>query len=111
MSQPAAREGDDVLHKGSKGAILSGYSTVLIGNRPAAREGDPVAHGKGKEPIVEGEPTVLIGGRPAARVGDHVACEGAVAEGCESVRIGLIPQGACLQAASQEGQAFVQAIE
>ncbi|MCG6118317.1 MAG: PAAR domain-containing protein [Aquimonas sp.] len=111
MSQPAAREGDDVLHKGGKGAILIGCSTVLIGTRPAAREGDPVAHGKGKEPIIEGEPTVLIGGRPAARIGDHVACEGAVAEGCESVRIGLTLQGACLQTASQEGDAFVQAVE
>lgn len=111
MSQPAARQGDEVLHKGAKGPILSGLGTVLIGRKPAARQGDLVAHGKGEEAIVEGEPTVLIGGQPAARLGDLVACEGAIAEGCDSVRIGLNPQGACLKRASDSGTPFVQAVE
>lgn len=109
MAQPAARIGDQGLHKGgAPGAVLSGSPDVRIGGAPAARKGDTVQHGKGKEPIVQGEPTVRFNGRLAARLGDELGCEGVIIQGCASVRIGLHPQGACLQRAAQSGAALVQ---
>ncbi|ODV19214.1 MAG: hypothetical protein ABT27_11845 [Lysobacteraceae bacterium SCN 69-25] len=48
---------------------------------------------------------------PAARVGDRIGCGGAIQTGCDTVLIGLTPQGRCLQSASDEGSAFVQAME
>ena len=111
MGQPAARINDSGLHKKASGVVREGSATVLIGQQPAARQGDLVQHNTGTEPIVEGEPTVLIGGQPAARVGDKLACGGAIQSGCASVLIGLTPQGHCLKAASDDGAAFVQAVE
>jgi uncharacterized Zn-binding protein involved in type VI secretion len=111
MGQPAARISDPGLHKKASGVVLEGFAPVLIGNLPAARQGDLVQHNSGTEPIVEGEPTVLIGGQPAARVGDKLACGGAIQSGCSTVLIGLTPQGNCLQSASDDGAAFVQAVE
>nr|WP_263145048.1 PAAR domain-containing protein [Pseudomonas sp. RIT-PI-AD] len=110
MGQPAARVGDAALHNQAEGAILQGEPSVLIGGLLAARVGDLVKHNKGEEPIVEGEPTVLIGGRPAARVGDRVACQGAIAVGCNSVWIGLNRQGECLKSAGEEGIPFVKTL-
>ncbi|TRX73074.1 hypothetical protein FM069_19285 [Pseudomonas mangiferae] len=111
MGQPAARMGDVALHKQAEGAILQGEPSVLIGRLPAARVGDLVRHNHAEEPIVEGEPTVLIGGRPAARLGDLVACQGAIAVGCDSVWIGLNRQGECLKSAGDHGTALVRSDE
>jgi uncharacterized Zn-binding protein involved in type VI secretion len=109
MAQPAARIGDQGLHKGgAPGGVLSGSADVRIGGASAARKGDAVQHGKGKEAIIEGEPTVRINGRLAARLGDALSCDGVIIQGCASVRIGLHPQGACLQRAAQSGAALVQ---
>jgi uncharacterized Zn-binding protein involved in type VI secretion len=58
-NQPAARAGDNGTCVGPLNAIEQGSSTVRIGNQPAARSGDPMVHG-GK--IVKGYPSVLIGG-------------------------------------------------
>ncbi|MBN8742126.1 MAG: hypothetical protein BGP24_18170 [Lysobacterales bacterium 69-70] len=111
MGQPAARITDAGLHKKAAGAVVNGFPEVLIDGQPAARQDDLIQHGNSTEPIVEGEPTVLIGGRPAARVGDRIGCGGAIQTGCDTVLIGLTPQGRCLQSASDEGSAFVQAME
>ncbi len=107
MAQPAARMHDDVAHQRGAGLILEGAPTVRIGGQPAARMGDRVRHNKGIEPITEGEPSVRLAGRPAARVGDEVACHGVIAQGCPTVRIGRDKDEACMQAAADEGAAFV----
>lgn len=111
MGQPAARITDPAIHTQGEGAVLKGCPTVLIGKLPAARQGDLVQHNTGTEPIVEGESTVLIAGQQAARMGDKIGCGGVVLSGDETVWIGLTPQGRCLKAASDEGAAFVQAVE
>lgn len=105
--QDAARVDDAVAHIGGKGAVLSGSPNVRVGGAQAARKGDTVEHNKGIEKIIEGEPTVLINGMPAARVGDQVACEGRIAVGCASVRIGLHPLGECVRKAGEAGAALV----
>ncbi|TDR47462.1 putative Zn-binding protein involved in type VI secretion [Tahibacter aquaticus] len=111
MGQPAARITDAGLHKKGAGVVLKGFAKVLIGGQPAARQGDLIQHNSSSEPIVEGEPSVLIGGQPAARVGDKIGCGGAIQSGCTTVHIGLSAQGRCLQSASDDGSAFVQAVE
>jgi len=90
---PAARITDSVAHRAS-GNIIEGSPNVRIGRQclPAARVGDKVQHGHGVCVITEGEPTVRINGQWAARVTDDVSCEGSIASGCDSVRIGK-PRG------------------
>jgi uncharacterized Zn-binding protein involved in type VI secretion len=110
MAQPAARVGDLVAHKGKvPGLILEGSPDVRIGGMPAARLGDLVQHAKAVETLAQGEPTVRINGKIAVRLGDEVNCTGVVVAGCASVRIGLHPQGRCLQAAARQGSALVEA--
>lgn len=105
--QDAARVDDTVAHIGGKGAVLSGSPNVRVGGAPLARKGDTVGHNKGFEKIIEGEPTVLINGLPAARVGDLVGCEGRIAVGCGSVRIGKHALGECVRAAGEAGAPIV----
>ena len=92
---PAARIADMTAHGG---AIVSGYTNVLIGFMPAARVGDmhtcPIISGLIPHvggPIIMGSATVLIGNMSAARVGDPAVCTGppdAIALGCMTVMIG-----------------------
>jgi uncharacterized Zn-binding protein involved in type VI secretion len=98
---------DAIAHIGGKGAVISGSPNVRVGGAALARMGDSVQHNKGFEKIVEGEPTVLINRMPAARVGDRVACEGRIAVGCTSVRIGKHALGECVRQAGESGAAIV----
>jgi uncharacterized Zn-binding protein involved in type VI secretion len=86
---PAARIFDEVAHDAG-GNIIQGSPNVFIGapGRRAARKGDLVQHDDGLEAIMEGEPTVRINGLPAARITDAVSCDGRIATGCGTVRIG-----------------------
>jgi uncharacterized Zn-binding protein involved in type VI secretion len=78
---PAARMGDATAHGG---VIVSGYPTVLIGQRPAARITDmhtcPMVNGiiphVGGPIMPPAAFTVLIGGLPAAHVGSLCTCVG-----------------------------------
>jgi uncharacterized Zn-binding protein involved in type VI secretion len=78
---PAARMGDATVHGG---VIVSGYPTVLIGQRPAARITDmhtcPMVNGiiphVGGPIMPPAAFTVLIGGLPAAHVGSLCTCVG-----------------------------------
>lgn len=55
---PAARVGDMATCTGPPDTIVAGSGTVMIGGMPAARLGDSTAHGGA---IVTGFSTVLIG--------------------------------------------------
>lgn len=78
---PAARLGDATAHGGR---IVSGYPTVLIGQKPAARVTDmhicPLVNGivphVGGPIMPPAAFTVLIGGLPAAHVGSPCLCVG-----------------------------------
>jgi len=105
MGQPAARMGD--AHE--KGPILEGSNDVRIGGQAAATVGAKAKCGKGFDVIAEGEETVRINGKPAARMGDKHACKGRIISGCNTVRIGRLKQGACMEQAAAEGAMFVDA--
>ena len=70
------------------GAILSGYTDVLIGGMCAARSGDEALCTGAVDTIAEGCDTVLIGGMPAARLGDLTSHGGVITEGYTDVLIG-----------------------
>ena len=81
MGKPAARLGDSTVHGGM---IVTGLSSVLIGNKPAARVMDmhvcPMVTGLvphvGGPILPPASTTVLLGLLPAARVGDQAFCIG-----------------------------------
>jgi uncharacterized Zn-binding protein involved in type VI secretion len=86
--------------------VAVGCPTVLIGHQPAARQGDLAACVGPPDAVVMGSTTVLIGHQPAARQGDLTAHGGVIASGLPSVLIGLLGQGAILQAAAEIGSPF-----
>jgi uncharacterized Zn-binding protein involved in type VI secretion len=113
---PASRIGDNhtcpmvnpgpVPHVG--GPILTGMSTVLIGNKPAARVGDKAMCQAPPDTISMGATNVLIGNKMAARIGDPTQHGGVVVQGLPTVLIGTHPQGAVLKAAAKSGVAFCE---
>jgi uncharacterized Zn-binding protein involved in type VI secretion len=96
----AARLGDPSVHGG---LVVSGFPTVMIGNKPAARVTDMhacplvtvlVPHVGG--PIVLGAFTVLVGGLPQARMGDLMICVGppdSIMMGEPTVMVGMAGAG------------------
>jgi uncharacterized Zn-binding protein involved in type VI secretion len=91
------------------GPILPpGCPTVMIGGQPAARVGDLATCTGPPDTIAVGSPTVMIGNQMAARQGDLTAHGGVIAMGCPTVQIGIVGQGAALQAAAQIGAPFCE---
>lgn len=86
---PAARITDKhscAKHPPNK--VVTGESTVIVGNQPQARVSDK--HDCGAE-VTEGEKSVIIEGKEAARKGDPTSHGGTVASGDPTVIIGSNP--------------------
>ena len=90
------------------GPILTGESTVLIGNKPAARVSDKAKCNAPPDSIAMGAPNVLVGNKMAARIGDPTAHGGVVVQGLSSVLIGTHPQAAVMRAAAKSGVPFCE---
>lgn len=113
---PASRIGDNHVcpmvnpgptpHVG--GPILTGESTVLIGNKPAARVSDKAKCNAPPDSIAMGAPNVLVGNKMAARIGDPTAHGGVIVQGLSSVLIGTHPQAAVMRAAAKSGVPFCE---
>lgn len=77
--------------KHKAGPIATGARKVKIGGKPAARAKiDQVDCHKGTL-IAQGSRTVIIENFPASRVDDKTACDGKIAEGFATVKIGKEP--------------------
>ena len=72
MARPAAKLGDQIVSRRTYPITAGVIPTVHIEGRPAAvlGSGDP-----GKAQIITGNTTVLIGNLPAARVGDAASTD------------------------------------
>jgi uncharacterized Zn-binding protein involved in type VI secretion len=96
---PAARLGDQTVHFGMIGPVVTGVAAgVIFSGQPAACMGDPhvCPMFDGPKPhvggtIVQGSTSVLIANKPAARVSDPTEClgpPGMIAVGDLTVLIG-----------------------
>ncbi|MBL8603330.1 MAG: PAAR domain-containing protein [Myxococcales bacterium] len=113
---PASRIGDmhtcpkvepgPVPHVG--GPILTGESTVLIGNMPAARVSDKAQCNAPPDSISKGASGVLISNQQAARIGDPTAHGGVIVAGFSTVLIGDMAQAGVMRDAARSGVPFCE---
>lgn len=116
---PASRIGDNhvcpkvepgpVPHVG--GPILTGESTVLIGNKPAARVSDLAQCNAPPDSVKKGSSNVIISNQEAARIGDPTSHGGVVVQGEPTVLIGSGAQSGVMQSASRSGAPFCEECE
>lgn len=90
------------------GPILTGESTVLIGNMPAARVSDKAHCNAPPDSISKGAAGVLIANQQAARLGDPTAHGGVIVQGFSTVLIGDLAQAGVMREAALNGVPFCE---